>query len=67
MASGVGWFRKSLSFIFKLDAKVVVGENRLAFLVLWLMIVFDDSSIIQIAGRFFIELLLVLLKTVILR
>ena len=56
-----------MSFIFKLDAKVVVGENRLAFLVNWLMIVFGVSSIIQITGRFIIELLLVLLKTVILR
>ena len=67
VASVKGWCRISLSFILKLDAKVVVGENRLSFLVNWLLIVFDVSSIIQIIGRFIVELLLVLLKTVILR
>ena len=56
-----------MSFILKLDDRVVVGENRLAFLVVWLLIVFDVSSIIQISGRFIIVLLLVLLKSVILR
>ena len=63
----IAWCRGSLSFILNLDAKVVVGENWLAFLAVWLMIIFDVSSIIQISGRFIIGLLLVLLKSVILR